>query len=370
MRKGLFALLVFLLLCLTGCYDAIDLNEQIFAVNLALDKGETAALRLTIQIPQIVPTGKEPAQSDSDLQKNGYVLQQVEGDTLSECLQLMHMVTPRRLSLMQLRGVYLSEETAESALLNECLPVLSDARSVRPAALVCITRGRAEDVPKAQLPLFGARLSKAQEAQYKSLQAQGVILHAPLKQFAAALQSPDACAAAVLCAVNDLNADASQTNPALPAARYAGEIPRSTADTVDLCGSALIGKEGLLLLNGYETQLLNLLRGDLKTLAFAETSMESLRAPRIRVKTGGAAPVIAVDVSLRIYAAQSGQIREALCRDILALLLKLQKHGLDPIGIADRTKTQALTYADWEDMRWSEQYGSAAWELTLQDDQA
>ena len=48
MRKGLFALLVFLLLCLTGCYDAIDLNEQIFAVNLALDKGETAALRSAI----------------------------------------------------------------------------------------------------------------------------------------------------------------------------------------------------------------------------------------------------------------------------------------------------------------------------------
>ena len=50
MRSLLLMLLILALLTTQGCYDAVDLNEQLFAVNLALDKGESAALRLTLQV--------------------------------------------------------------------------------------------------------------------------------------------------------------------------------------------------------------------------------------------------------------------------------------------------------------------------------
>lgn len=368
MRRTILALLTLCMLILTGCYDAVDLNEQIFAVNLALDEGENAPLLLTLQVPQIVPTGKEPAQTDSDLQKNGYVLQQVEGHTLKDCLQLMHMVTPRRLSLMQMRGIYISENIAkDSALLQDCLAVLSDAHIVRPAAVACITRGRAEDVLKAQLPLFGARLSKAQEAQSNALQKQGIIPSAPLKRFAAAFGSSTG-AIAVLCAVNNAQLDQSGSDiGSLPAAHLAGELPRRTADTVDLCGSALIGRNGPLYLDGYETQLINLLRGEIKALTLARAAervrIELCRKPHICVSPQADTPRIEIRLPVRVHAADSVPYAEALYEDILTLLLKLQQSGVDPIGFADRAKMSVLTEAQWEMLDWETLYAQAIWEI-------
>lgn len=369
MVRRLTALVLLCTLALTGCYDAVDLNEQLFAVNLALDRGETAALRLTVQTPQIIPTGKEPAQTDSDLQKNGYVLQQVEGETLSDCLQLMRMVTPRFLSLMQLQGIYLSEEILEDgALLRNSIAVLSDARTVRPSSQVFLSRGRAENVLKAQLPLFGARLSKAQAAQITSLQALGIIPSAPLKQFCTGLNRTGTGALAVLAAVNGQSLkEAAGKNSTSSAALYAGELPRRTVDTVDLCGSALVGQEGILYLNGYEAQLLNLLRGDLKSIVLrkgdAEAYLELRTAPRIRVKMDGETPVISIRMPVQTDSTQNAQFTELLYRDVLALLLKLQQNGLDAIGIADRARMHALTYAEWEEMAWEETYREAVWEI-------
>ena len=367
MRSLLLMLMILALLTTQGCYDAVDLNEQIFAVNLALDKGESAALRLTLQVPQVTPTGMQPAQTDSDLQKNGYVLHKVEGDTLSECLQLMHMVMPRRLSLMHLRGVYISEAAAQDEeLLHECLAVLDDAQTVRTSALLYITRGDAQAVLQAQLPLFGARLSKAQQAQSKALLAQGVIPEASLKGFAQALGQPCGAAVAVLAAVNGQVPE----DTAQPAAYLAGELPRITADRVDLCGSALIGKEGLVLLNGYETQLMNLLRGDIKELTMTidgrPTTLTLRRKPHIRVRTGVEAPCIEITLSARIQDAPNDGLTEAFCQDILSLLLKLQQNGLDPLNLTGRAKVHALMLAQWEAMDWKEAYRKAIWSVSAQ----
>ena len=63
------ALLTLCLLPLAGCYDAVDLNEQIFAVNLALDIGDDAPLCLTVQYPQIVPNGREPRRATKTCRK-------------------------------------------------------------------------------------------------------------------------------------------------------------------------------------------------------------------------------------------------------------------------------------------------------------
>ena len=367
MRKLLAALLTLCLLPLAGCYDAVDLNEQIFAVNLALDIGDDAPLCLTVQYPQIVPNGREPAQGNEDLQKNGYVLHQVQGETPQQCLQLLRMVTPRRLSLMQLRGLYLSDALAQDqALLQSCIDALTGEHTARPAALLYITRGRAEEVLRAQLPLFGARLSKAQGAQTAALQHQGVIPQATLGRFSAALREGTG-GAAILAAVNKQHPADAQA--AQPASLLAGDLPRRTADDVDLCGSALIGKDGLLLLTGYETQLLNLLTGDLRTLelpadgVYVEVTLR--RAPRITVETDGETPLFTVRLPLHVHAADASPYAERLLRDITALLLKLQQNGLDPLNLAARARAKVLTLHVWRQLDWTTLYAKATWVVAL-----
>ena len=62
---GVALAMVMLILPLTGCSSGIDLDEQIFAINMALDTGATKTLRLTVQYPQITPVGKESSTTSS-----------------------------------------------------------------------------------------------------------------------------------------------------------------------------------------------------------------------------------------------------------------------------------------------------------------
>lgn len=371
MRKCLCLLLICTLLVLTGCYDAVDLGERIFAINLALDTGESNALRLTLQYPQITPTGSENAQKDSKLQKNGYVIEQVEGNDLHTCLELMRIVTPRQISLMQLRGLFISDALAKDrTLLSASLTALSDAYSARPTALVHITRGRAEEVLMQQSPLFGARLSKSQSAQNNALLAQGVIPSAPLNLFYQHLFDPAHSAMAVLTAINPMKSmDSPKSADSQPTAYFAGELPRNTEDAVDLCGSAVFGENELVYLNGYETQLINLLTGYLRkmdlTVSGSTVTLEIVRTPDISVKLDGSNALIRVRLPIRYEKADAARYTEQLKQDVTSLLLNLQQHHLDPVGIADRARIHAQTIEAWQQMDWPALYSSACFDVDI-----
>ena len=365
MRRVLALGMMLALLMLSGCYDATDLGERIFAINLALDTGEGAALRLTVQYPRITPVGQEPDEGGDALERNGYLIEQVEGESLTACMEVLAMVTPRQVSLMQLRGVYLSEALAgERALLSESLTALVGGYEARSAASVYVTRGRAEDILLEKIPLFGARLSKSQAAQNSALLEQGVIPFAPLNRFYHSLLNPERSAVAVLAAVNVMQYVNTPPSMGVQAtAVLAGELPRNTVDKVDLCGSAVLGEEELLFLDGYETQLYDLLTGYLRrmelTVAGETVRLEFPRPPAIKVEMGGEEPVIRVKLYVRCEEAEAGTYTARLQQDVLGLLLKLQQHGLDPVGIADRARMRALTIADWQAMDWPAQYPRA-----------
>ena len=271
-KRRLVGLLALLLLPLSGCFDAVDMGDQVFAVNLALDTGKGNALRLTVQFPQITPTGKAEGSSggeESGLAKDGYLIEQVEGENFSACMALLRMVTPRSVDLNQLRGVFLSEAlSAQPELLRESLASILTAHGARPTAYVFLTRGRAEDVLAEQTPLFGARLSKSQAAQTRELTQRGVVPQITLSTFYARLTTPGRSAAAALCAVNGMQyLDSPPPHGAQYTAYLAGELSRNTANAVDICGSAVFAEDEVFYLDGYETQLCNLLSGEMKQIS-------------------------------------------------------------------------------------------------------
>ncbi len=376
MRKWAAVLLMAALaMQLTGCYDAVDLGDQIFAINLALDKGETKALRLTMQYPQITPVGKEGADSgggNSDLKKDGYLIEQVEGDDLSACLTLMRMVTPRKMDLMQLRGIFISETLANSRVtVQECLSALLSTHNARPTATVFLTRGRAEDVLSAQVPLFGARLSKSQSAQSSQLQEQGVIPASPLNTFYYCFATPGCSAVAVLTAVNGMQYISAPSSQGTQATSYlAGDVPRNTVGTTDYCGCAVFGDEDLMFLDGYETQLLNLMLGKLRELNMEiggrTVSLYFPRAPRIKVKPlDPDGPRIAIRVPVLCDVPDAAPYTQRLIDDLATLLLKLQQRKMDPVDFAQRARVSALTLEDWGAMDWPALYARAVFDISI-----
>lgn len=365
MRKILAVALtvVMLIIPLTGCSAGIDLDEQIFAINMALDTGATKTLRLTVQYPQITPVGKESTTtSDSDLEREGYLIEQVEGDDLSSCLTLLRLVTPRSISLMQLRGLFISESLAgDHDTLNQSIETLLSTHNTRPAVSVYVTLGRAEDVLKAQVPLFGARLSKSQTSQDNELKRQGVIPSAPLNDFYFRLTDEDRSSIAVLAAVNNMQYLSTPPNQgSQTTSLLAGELPRNTVNSIDYCGSVVLNRDGMLYLDGYETQLFNMLTGKLLTLDMqlngTTVTLGLRRPPRIKYINEQEGPCISIRFAVVCETPDPQPYIEQFKEDIALLLLKLQQSGQDPIGFAQFARMHALTFESWKQMDWETIY--------------
>jgi len=317
-KTAVCAVLCLCLLSLSGC-DGTEPGEQIFALNVALDAGESNALRLTLQYPQITPVGKTDEENgDSSLQKNGYQLVQTEGATPESCLDAMRLVTPRKVSLMQVRGVFFGESlVSDAALFEEVLTFLSQSGEFRPTALVFVTRGRAEDVLSSQVPQFGARLSKSHAAQKAVLAETGVVTETRLFDFLKTCAEGKTSPILTLAAVNNQQYIDNLPDSGRTGTDYlAGDVPRNAVTSIDYCGCAVLTEDKPLLLTGYETQLLNLISGDLREIYGARAA----KKPRIRVDNG------AIVCEIALY----GKNTEQVLSDIGLLLGKLQESGVQP----------------------------------------
>ena len=78
-----------------------------------------------------------------------------------------------------------------------------------------------------------------------------------------------------------------------------------------------------------------------------------------------AAPVVEVKLYVRCEEAEAGTYTTRLQQDVLGLLLKLQQHGLDPVGIADRARMRSLTIAQWQEMDWQALYPRASFRVAV-----
>ena len=82
-------------------------------------------------------------------------------------------------------------------------------------------------------------------------------------------------------------------------------------------------------------------------------------------QTDGETPLFTVRLPLHVHAADASPYAERLLRDITALLLKLQQNGLDPLNLAARARSKALTLHAWRQLGWTTLYAKATWVVAL-----
>lgn len=381
---------------LGGCWDSRELSQQIFALSLGLDAGETLPLRLTVLMPGIDQSGSGkqgsshaegngPSIIDQSLYLNGYVLAQAEGNDLLECLDVLNATTTRALSLSQLRDFYISESIAKSDLLFSSLASIIHSRQVRPMALIYVCLGRAEDVLRMENPTFGSRLSKTITAEIESLQEASVISILPISEFYGRLLSAGGDAYGILTAVNTMGY-IQETAPrgAQSASRYAGELPVNITNPIQMYGTALFHSSRMVgMLDGYETQLLNMCLGDFKrgdilvqdAAGNMKLGLQQLRPPKIKVQMQGERPVISVDVKLAASTYADPLVQDFLLvqqratsliqNDLTNLLLKLQALQTDPINFTGHARKNVLTLQEWDQFGWQEKYMQAGFSVSV-----
>ncbi|MDR3085410.1 MAG: Ger(x)C family spore germination C-terminal domain-containing protein [Christensenellaceae bacterium] len=388
-KAASFLLAVALCLPLSACWDSIELNSQIFVINIGLDSGENLAMRMTLELPRISQAGDgggasnsvEPLNpGDSTLILNGYVLVQAEGNSIVECLNALRAAIPRSVSLLKVMGVYISESFVDEQDLFDALTVLIQPHQIRPMAYVYVCRGRAEDVLRLREPSFGTRLSKSIVAQTEALNDFSVLAYQPLIQFYDHLLDNGRDSYALMVAVNNTQyfsapggRDGDQPMDYSP-----GNLPSNSPIPLDIFGTAIFENDQIVLfLNGYETQLFNLCLGsfiaaDLNandTMRTLQVQLHQLKRPNLRVDISGDRPIIYLDVYLRAgnYVGRLVDEQEVLCArteamleyDITNLLLRMQQTGADPLNIVGRVQKRFWTNQQFDQYGWTEMYGKA-----------
>jgi hypothetical protein len=389
--KRAVALLLIAALCLPlgACWDSIELSSQIFAVNLGLDSGKNLALRMTMELPRISRTGTGSGTANSNdssgagdpsLILNDYVLVQVEGNTIIECLNALRVSVPRSVSLVKLMGIYISESFVHEGILFDTLTALIQPHQIRPMAYVYVCKGRAEDALRIKEPSFGMRLSKSIVAEIETLKRISVLAYEPLIQFYNRLLDGGGDAYAITVAVNNAEffSQPGGRDGEQPLDYGPGNVPANSPIPLDTLGTAIFHNDHIVLfLNAYETQLFNLGLGEFITADLnvndatrtLQIQIGQLNHPNLKVDNSGERLIVYLDVYLRASSYVGtfvdgrdlvcARVRATLENDLTDLLLRIQQTGADPLNIVGRVQKGFWTKRQFDEYGWSEKYKNA-----------
>ena len=172
---------------------------------------------------------------------------------------------------------------------------------------------------------------------------------------------------AALCATNMFTSEVS-SNVDASGTVYAGQISRSGANLNEYMGSALFGANGMVgRLTGYETQLAQMIRGEIVGMLYMSngriTELNPRAKPDVAIDLSKDIPRISIGVKLYMQiddASPSVQdVRTHLERELLELVQKCQNMGVEPFGFGKKAVRQFFTFEDWNNYHWRDRFAQA-----------
>ncbi len=168
----LIMLSLFMAASLTGCYDAVEIDDSVYTLSLGIDKGEHNKVRVTIQYPTYKSSGGGQGQDDkkggggggmsSQNTAPGSNIHTIESSSILEALDMYGMAISRRVSLMHTKSLIFSEDMAKEGISRYLAP-LARFREVRGVMNVLVTKGTAEEFIRENKSNIGESLAKAME---------------------------------------------------------------------------------------------------------------------------------------------------------------------------------------------------------------
>jgi len=370
-RAGLLLLLLFCLL-LCGC-SGRELEEQLLVIILGIDKTETGETRVSVKVPSNSASSGGEAQQGGD--QMGYLLLEATGPDFTRTMNLLQATTPRTLNFSQVREVVIGETAASGDDFAKILQSVYALPRMRAQAALIICRDQAYELVKAQRPYVGMRLSRYVDTTLKNYAGKGFVPDTTLGEAFRDLGYGFQDALLIYGAVNDFSAPQSG-GPANPLDGQAGNLPRKSANPVEMLGAAATdGTRVSGTITGYEMGLVHLVRGDAKAL---DVQPEGEPATPVFARTPAS---LSVDLScspavLRIDLVCEGRyfpgfypdeekLREKIEGDLYGLMARLQALSCDGLGFGNLAAGQCLTVQQWEALSFRDVYRRARVEITI-----
>lgn len=336
---------------LTGCYDAIEIDDLVYALSLGIDKGEHNKIRVTIQYPTYKSGGGGGQEQDGKKGEGGMGgsnaaqgsnIHTIEGTSILEALDMYGMAISRRVSLMHTKNLIFSEDIAREGIANYLAP-LARFRETRGVMNVVVAKGTAEEFILENKSNIGESLAKAMELMSVQADNTSFFPRVTFYDFYRGLTSPFEQGYMAYAGINDfekLSDKPSGTPPLETDKGYEpGELPRKGVTKREFVGTAVFDGDRMVgVLDSDETRYFLMVIGKFKRgiialedeLAAGDVIPLDLRLSRAPVIKGcfvKGKPVINVELRLEadIGAIQS-RINYEERNNVLKLNQQAQKH--------------------------------------------
>lgn len=151
LRIGSVMVFSLLILCLTGCWDSVELNRRAIVSGVAIDRGPTEAEKYVLSFQIIVADeiSGENARGTSPV-----AVYEGRGRTMFEALANASRQTARFLSLGHIRVIVISEKFAREGI-KDIMDVLERESETRLTSLLFISKGQAAVDSMTTMTVFG-----------------------------------------------------------------------------------------------------------------------------------------------------------------------------------------------------------------------
>ncbi len=126
---------------LSGCYDALHIDDQCYPVAVGVDLGETSAFRFSFVVPNDSSNSEEGG-------SQGFFLLSAEADTIFEAKEVLDSSLPWLLDFTHITLVVCSEETARSGAMQRLFDDGPRELKIRQTASILVANPSAEEFLK------------------------------------------------------------------------------------------------------------------------------------------------------------------------------------------------------------------------------
>jgi Ger(x)C family germination protein len=389
---------------LTSCYDAVEIDDEVYGLMIGIDKGIKNTLVLTVQYP-IYKEGGSGGGGDGgggggesgggtmeeSFQQTESNIHAVEASTILQGLDILGMEISRRISLKHAKAIIFSEEFAREGIANYLAPILR-YRETRQTMRVIVTNTKAETFIKNYKVSIGNSLSKSIELMSEQSENTGYFPPTTFSKFYSNIISPYASSYAIYAGISqgkETKESPPKNPPFIPeVTNEPGEYPARGVSQREFSGTAVfLGDKMVGSLNPDETRAFLMVIGDFQrgfiTLEDELKENHAIvietrlgRTPKIKTSFQDGVPIITIDLFIEgdLSAVQSrinyeepkllGNLENRLANHIKSEILKTIKKTQtemksDIFGFGHYIATHFSTIQAFEKYNWDNHYEEA-----------
>ncbi len=396
---SLFLILLILSSSVTGCYDATEIDDEVYAISVGVDRGVSNKVRLTVEFPLYAGGSSESGSSSgtgggSAQEKS--TTHTIEAPSILEAVNMYNMATSRKVSLMHAKWYIFSEEFAREDI-GSYIAGLERFRETRSTTAIIVTRGSAENFIRENKSLIGQSISKSAELLVAKSGNTGYFPQVRFIDFYRSLFSPSRSPITMYGGVNKFENLNSTTASSLSGERQGhlpGELPRASKAGRELSGMAVFdGGRMIGSLDNLETSFYLIVVGKYKggRMSIPDKNspgdviivgLNNSRNPKITAcfKNGEPAVDALITLDAEIYGIQSrfdyealsrqgeleSMIKEYLLDGINRTIKKTQELNADIFGFGESMAGNFFTITEWENYNWLSHYKESSIQVSLE----